>query len=246
VLLAPQFSVTKCEVLLTPVPVSATPLGVFVALLVIVTLPLTLPVALGAKTTFISAVCPAAMVVPLTPLVTLNPVPVTLIPETVKLELPVFLTVTPSGIAPPTISFPKFRLDVESEIVRVALAPVPLSAIVCVGFVALLLMVTLPVTLPDVVGANATVKLLLCAAASVRGIVMPLSLNPLPLTVALERVTLVPPVLFNCTVCEFVAPSATEPKLTLDGVVAIVPAPVPVPLTEYCTELGDQLRVIEI
>ena len=49
---------------------------------------------------------------------------------------------------------------------------------------------TLPVTLPEAVGANATVKFLVCAAASVSGTVIPLNLNPVPLTVALEIVKL--------------------------------------------------------
>ena len=196
-LLAPQLSVTECEVLLTPVPLTETEFGELVALLVIVTFPITLPVALGAKTTFNSEVCPAAIVVPRIPLSTLNPVPVTAICEIVRLEFPVFLTATPRGIDPPTTSFPKFKLDVESEMVRVALPPVPLRAMVYVGFEALLLIVTLPVTLPDAVGPNATVKLFVCEAANVRGTAMPLIVNPVPLTAALEIVKLEPPVFFN-------------------------------------------------
>ncbi len=217
-----------------------------VALLTSVTVPLTPPVTLGANTTFRFAVCPAEIVVPLIPLVTLNPEPVTLICEMVKLEFPVFFTASSSGIDPPTISLPKFRLVANSEMVRVALAPVPLNAIVYVGFVAaLLLIVTLPVTLPEVGGPNATVKLDVFPAANVSGNDIPLSLNPVPLTVALEIVTLVLPVFFNCTVCEFVVPSATVPKLTLDGVVATVPALelTPVPLTAYCTLLLVALLV---
>ena len=117
--------------------------------------------------------------------------------EIVRLEFPVFFTATPRGIDPPTTSFPKFKLDVESEMVRVALPPVPLRAMVYAGFEALLLIVTLPVTLPDAVGLNATVKLFVCEAANVRGTVMPLILNPVPLTPALEIVKLLPPVFFN-------------------------------------------------
>ena len=172
--------------------------------------------------------------VPIIPLVTLNPVADMLISEIVRLEFPVFFTATCNVLDPPTISFPKLRLDVPSEIVRVAAAPVPLSAIVYVGFVALLLMVTLPVTLPEAAGLNPTVKVDVCPADSVSGNEIPLSLKPVPLTVALEIVILAVPVFFNCTVCEFVVPFATVPKLTLAGVVATVPAAVtPVPLTEY-------------
>ena len=204
--------------------------GELVALLVIVIFPLTLPVTCGAKTAFNWALWPAAMVAPATPPVALNPAPLTLTCETVKLELPVFFTVTVCVVVPPTTSFPKFKLLDERESVRVALAPVPVKAIVSVGFVPLLFSVTPPVTLPEAVGEKATVMLFVCAAANVTGTVMPLSLNPVPLTAALEIVTLVPPVFFNCTVCEFVVPFATDPKLMLAGVAASVPAPTPVPL----------------
>jgi len=70
-LLAPQLNATECAVLLTPVPATLTLLGEFVALLEMLTVPLTLPVAFGANTTFNSAVCPAAMVAPANPLLVL-------------------------------------------------------------------------------------------------------------------------------------------------------------------------------
>ena len=127
-LLAFQLNETECEVLLTPVPLTAMPFGELVALLTTLTVPLTLPVTLGANATFNSAVCPAATVVPVIPLPTLNPLPVTLIAEIDKLEFPVFFTATPNWLVPPTTSFPKFRLEVEREMVRVAVPPVPLSA----------------------------------------------------------------------------------------------------------------------
>ena len=66
-LLAAQFKLTECAVLLTPAPLTAIALGVLLALLTILTVPLTLPVALGANTTFNSAVCPAAIVAPAKP-----------------------------------------------------------------------------------------------------------------------------------------------------------------------------------
>ena len=146
--------------LLTPVPATETLPGEFVALLTIVTNPVTPPVLFGAKTTPISAVWPGAIVLPVTPLFTLNPVPVVLICATVTLEFPVFLTATPSVLVFPTISFPKFRLVADREMLLVAVPPLPLNANVYVGFVALLLTVMLPVTLAVDVGAKATVKLL--------------------------------------------------------------------------------------
>ena len=209
--------------LLTPVPDTATEFGEFVALLISVTVPLTLPVVLGANTTLRFAVCPAEIVVPLMPLVTLNPEPVTLICEMIRLEFPVFFTATSSGIDPPRISLPKFKLVVASEIVRVAVVPVPLKAMVWVALVALLFIVTVPVALPEAVGLNDTVKFSVFAAPSVNGVESPLILNPVPLTLTLDTVTFDPPVFFSCTVCEFVVPLATLPKPTLDGVFANVP-----------------------
>jgi hypothetical protein len=137
----------------------------------------------------------------------------------------VFFVATCSALVPPTISIPKFKLDVNNEMVRVAGVPLPLNAMVCVESVALLLIVMVPVTLPVAVGANATVKFKVFAGASVNGVEIPLNLNPVPLTVALEIVRLAAPVFFSCTVCEFVVPSGTLPKLMLDGVVVNIPRP---------------------
>jgi hypothetical protein len=69
--LAVQLSATEWLVLLMPVPLTATDGGVFVALLTTFTVPVKVPVALGANTTCIVADCPAAKVTPLIPLVTL-------------------------------------------------------------------------------------------------------------------------------------------------------------------------------
>lgn len=151
--------------LVTPVPEVAMELGELVALLARVTFPVTLPVVVGANTTPKFADWPAAMVAPDTPLVTLKPLPLTVIPETVTLELPVFLTATSRILDTPTISLPKLRLEVDNEIVRVDRLPLPLKAIVCVGFVALLLMVITPVTLAVVAGENVTVKFIVMPGA---------------------------------------------------------------------------------
>jgi hypothetical protein len=230
-------------VLLTPAPARETEFGELLALLVIVAMPLALPVTLGANTTFICAVCPAAIVAPASPPVTLKPAPVTLTCATVMLEFPVFFTATPSELDPPTTSLPKFRLVVESEMDRVAVPPLPLSARVYVGFVASLFIAMLPVTLPETLGENETVKLLVAATASVKGKVNPLIWKPVPVMEALDIVKLAPPEFFSCTVCEFVVPVAMLPKPTLDGVELIVPAFTPLPLTEYCTLLFEALLV---
>ncbi len=78
----------------TPAPESAIVAGELVALLSTDTLPVTLPVAVGAKATFSEALCPAARVngrvIPLT----LNPAPATFTCEMLTLLLPVLLSLT--------------------------------------------------------------------------------------------------------------------------------------------------------
>lgn len=80
--------------------------------------------------------------------------------------------------------------------------------------VALLVTVTLPVTLPVAVGANATLNDVDCPAASVRGSERPVTLNPVPVTLSFERVTLALPVLLSVTVCVALVPVVTLPKLS--------------------------------
>jgi hypothetical protein len=61
------------------------------------------------------------------------------------------------------------------------------------------------------------------------GMVSPVSLNPVPVIVACEMVSVVFPVFFNCTVCVLLELVETDPKLTLAGV-TLNPACTPVPL----------------
>jgi hypothetical protein len=63
-----------------------------------------------------------------------------------------------------------------------------------VGLDAVEVMVTVPLALPADRGANATLKLALCPAVKVTGVVIPLRLNPVPLLPTWEIVTVEPPV----------------------------------------------------
>jgi hypothetical protein len=201
-----------------------TEFGESAALLVIVTFPLTLPVVFGAKITFKTADWPAAIVAPESPPLTLNPVPLTVIPDTVTLELPVFFTVTPRSLLPPSASLPKFRLERDNEIFLTVVAPVPLKLMVNVGSLLLFLMTMLPVTLPVRVGANVMVRFIAWPEPSQSGIYRLLMLNPLPLNVALDITNVALPIFFNWMVCEFFVPTATAPKFAL---VAVAESPVP-------------------
>jgi hypothetical protein len=65
-----------------------------------------------------------------------------------------------------------------------AFTPVPERAIPKEEFEALLVIATPPVTAPLACGANAMLKLVLCPAVSVKGSVIPLTLNPGPVAPA--------------------------------------------------------------
>jgi hypothetical protein len=94
-----------------PVPVNEIVVGEFEALLAIVRLPLTLPVAAGANVTFTVIPWPAAMICPLETPLSVKPPPAMLTLETVALEPPVFVRVVESAVLPPTSTLPKLRLD---------------------------------------------------------------------------------------------------------------------------------------
>ena len=93
----------------TPLPLRAICADEFAALLVTDKLPLTEPVALGAKFTVNVVLCPAPKLNGVRPLV-VKPAPVTVSPETFTLELPVLVNVTVWLLLLPTFTFPKLRL----------------------------------------------------------------------------------------------------------------------------------------
>jgi len=116
----------------------------------------------------------------------------------------------------PTRMLPKLRL-VGVEVNAPGATPVPVRAIVKLEFDASEVIVTVPVTLPPVVGANETVKVVFCDGFTVSGVVIPLSLNPVPLMLACETLTAVPPLLVRVTVTDAVEPVSTLPKASLAG-----------------------------
>ena len=119
----------------------------------------------------------------------------------------------------PTTTLPKLRLVGEAANAPGA-TPVPVSGIVNVGFEASEVMVTVPLTLPPVVGAKETVNVVFCEAFSVKGVVIPLSLNPVPVMLACETLTAELPLLVRVTVTDAVEPVSTLPKASLAGLSA--------------------------
>ena len=140
----------------TPVPLMEIVAGELVALLATVTVPVTLPVDVGAKVTFKAADCPAARTVLEETLLELKPPPEVLTPEIVTLELPVFLSVTPRVLVEPVSMLPKLKLvglalsarveeltvsvaallvALPAELVTITLNCAPLSELVVAGVV---------------------------------------------------------------------------------------------------------------
>lgn len=113
-----------------------------------------------------------------------------------------------------------------------AATPVPDKGIVSVGFVASDVKVTLPLEAAAVCGAKVTVKVVVFPAANVLGVVIPLKLNPVPLMLACEMVTLLPPVFVMVAVTVCCVPTVTLPRASLEGLLASCPAVTPVPVRE--------------
>jgi hypothetical protein len=97
--------------------------------------------------------------------------------------------------------------------------PVPESATLRAEFEALDVMARLPLALLPEVGAKETLRLALCPGFKVIGKVRPLALNPEPVALAAEIVTLVPPefVMLSAKVWEL--PTWTLPKPSVAGLV---------------------------
>lgn len=99
----------------------------------------------------------------------------------------------------------------------VAAPPVPESETLG-DAVALLAMLIAPLTLPEVVGLKATVKVALWLGVRINPELIPEALNPAPLRPTLEMVMFELPVFCNATVCEAVVLRLTVPNARLEGV----------------------------
>ena len=86
--------------------------GEFDALLVTVTLPVTLPLAAGANVTFRGTTCAGVMICPMEMPLAVKPAPEIVTLETVILELPEFVKLTGRELLLLTFTLPKLRLVV--------------------------------------------------------------------------------------------------------------------------------------
>lgn len=142
------------------------------------------------------------------------------------LVLPVLVIVSESVPLLPTFTLPKLKL-VGFALRAPAATPVPVSDIVNVGFGAFEVTVKVPLSLPLEVGAKVTVKVVLLDAASVSGVMIPLTENPLPLTETCETDTLVESLFVSVITWDFVAPMVTLPNDSVVGFSCSSPVPSP-------------------
>jgi hypothetical protein len=164
-----------------------------------VTVPLNVPADVGANFTVNVVLCPGVSVTGGVIPEMLNPVPAAVAAEIVALVPPVFVTVSVWLEFCPTVMFVKVRLV--GDAVRVAGATaVPVTGIDKLGFEASDVTVTVPVNVPAEVGANFTANVVLCPGDRVTGVLIPETLNPVPVAVAAEIVVLVPPVFVTVSV----------------------------------------------
>ena len=107
---------------------------------------------------------------------TLTSLALTVTTEIVTFAFPVFLMLTLWEPELPACTLPNATLDGVGVIVTVAATPVPVKETVAGDPGALLEMLTVPGSDPAVVGENCAVMVVLCPAATVAGVVSPLTL----------------------------------------------------------------------
>jgi hypothetical protein len=173
--------------------------------------------------------------------VLLKPAPVTVTAEIVTVAVPPFVRVMVCELLAPVATLP--NAAVVGVAASSACVPVPLNAIVVGEFGALLTIEMLPLALPAAVGANLALNVALSPAPSVSGVVNPLMLRPAPDTVALEIVTLAVPEFVNVMDWVPLLPTATDPKLTLEGLAATWPW---IPVPDNVTVAGEPGALLAI
>jgi hypothetical protein len=181
----------------TAVPLKGNDKFGFDAFEVMDTLPPKLPDEEGVSVTLNEALCCGAKVSGALIPDMLNPVPLTAAAEIVAFTPPVFFTVSVCVWFCPTTTLVNVRLA-GVELSVAGFTAVPLNAVVKLASDAFDAMDTLPLKLPADCGVRVTLNVALCPGVKVNGVAIPDKLNPVPLTVDAEIVTLVLPVF--CTV----------------------------------------------
>lgn len=164
---------------LVPVPVRVSVEVEGEALLVTLSVPVKELAVCGLKVNVIGRLAPAAIVTgrespPIlnTELFVLAAVTVTFAPLAFKVAVATELV--------PSATLPKARVEGEMESCPAAVAPVPETPIVSDGFEASDVMVAVPLADPEEDGANLMLMLAVPPEVRVRGVVIPLTVKPVP------------------------------------------------------------------
>jgi len=118
---------------------------------------------------------------------------------------------------------------------------VPENEIVSGEFEALLVIVTLPVTLPEAAGANITFIVTDAPGLRMSPVEIPFTLKPAPEIVTLEMETLEPPVFVSVTDCVLLLLTFTFPKLRLEALGFSRPGVVTVSVAALLVALPTEL-----
>ena len=217
-----------------PVPLRATAaVPPVVESLLMLSCPVTAPVAVGANWTCSARVWFGFSVAGKVPPTIVKPAPVIAAELTVTADVPEEVSVTDRVFAVFTVSLPKLRLEALTVNCGFAAAvPVPLRATAAVPpVVESLLMLSCPVTAPVAVGANWTCSARLWFGFSVAGKVPPTIVKPAPVIAAELTVTADVPEEVSVTDRVFAVFTVSLPKLRLEaltvncGFAAAVPVP---------------------
>jgi hypothetical protein len=151
-----------------------------------VSLPVAAPEVVGLNWTLSVSACFGLSVIGKLAPETVNPVPLMAAAVTFTGAAPVEARVTDWVAEEPTVTLPKLKLPGLTESVGVvSVVPVPLRPIAAAELTdELLLMASLPVTTPAVVGLNCTVSVTVCFGFKVTGKLAPETAKPAPLMVA--------------------------------------------------------------
>jgi len=181
-------------------------------------IPDAVPLARGVKVKVSDTLCPAAMVSGKDIPPRMNSGLLEVAEDRIALE-PVAVRVAVRVLLVPTVTLPKFKAGA-LEVSWPAGIPLPDSAIVKRGFEAFETIAIPPLVLPPILGVKRMLKVMLCPLFRLRGKLRPYKLNPAPVTVVCEIVTVELPELVNVSCWVRLLPTWILPKLKLSGLAA--------------------------
>jgi len=118
------------------------------------------------------------------------------------------------------VTLPKFMDPGVTAKVPLDVVPLPVSETLTDGSDAFeLLMESVALSVPVMEGVKVTDRFALPPAARVYGKVKPLTLKPVPLTLAPEMIRLDPPEFDTVSACVWLLPTVTLPRFMLEGAV---------------------------